>query len=51
VTLRASGVGSVLDLHTLTSLTGGDDVNDHVVIEALAGGTVDLRGVTNITIR
>ncbi|MDZ4852063.1 MAG: Ig-like domain-containing protein, partial [Pirellulaceae bacterium] len=48
VRFRASGLGSLLDLGNLRTLTGGDDQDDQVVIEALSGGRVDLHSVTDV---
>ena len=47
-TFRATGSGSVLDLSNLQTLTGGDGVNDQVVIIAESGGVVDLSSVTDL---
>jgi len=47
-TFRADGAGSVLDLANLTAIVNGDHYNSDINIEALSGGTVDLRGVTEI---
>ena len=46
VFFRAVGAGSVLDLHNLTTLNGGNDGNDRVNIQAQSGGKVDLSGLT-----
>lgn len=45
---HAEGVGTVLDLHTLTSITNGTDFADHLVVEALAGAKIDLSRVTSL---
>ncbi len=46
--LRAAGAGSVLDLSQVAHITGGRNWNSDLVIEALAGGHVDLRAVADI---
>ncbi|MDA1052075.1 MAG: Ig-like domain-containing protein [Planctomycetota bacterium] len=45
---RATGANSLLDLRNLVSMTNGSDRFDTINIEASFGGTVDLRGVTQI---
>jgi hypothetical protein len=47
-TLRATGVGSVLDLSNVTTITGGTHYDSRVLVEAIMGGVVDLSGVTRI---
>ncbi len=47
-TFRAQGPGSLLDLSTLTSLTGGGGIFAELFIEALGGGQVNLSGVSTI---
>ena len=47
-TFQASGAGSVLDLRNLSSITNGTNYGQHVYVEAVNGGKVDLRGVTSI---
>ncbi len=47
-TLSASGAGSMLDLHNVTTVTNGQDYNAHVAISATGGGTIDLSGTTAI---
>ncbi len=46
---RADGLGSVLDLRNVNSITGSTTLRTTLSIEALNGGKVDLRGVSNIT--
>ncbi len=48
--LRATGAGSVLDLPNVTMVTGGDDVNDQLLIEALSGGRVNLGQATQLVV-
>ena len=47
--LRASGAGSVLRLPHLTNVIGDGMYNSYVVIEALAGGRVELPAVAQMT--
>lgn len=47
-TWRAEGVGSVLDLRNLSSVTNALDGNERLYIEAATGGKVDLRSVTTL---
>ena len=47
--LRASGAGSVLRLPHLTNVIGDGMHNSYVVIEALAGGRVELPAVAQMT--
>jgi hypothetical protein len=47
-TLHADGAGSMLDLSHVLGLTNGTNYDARLVIEALAGGVVDLRGATRI---
>ena len=47
-TLEATGAGSVLDLSNLTTLSSTLGVDSGVAVEALAGGNVNLPGLTAI---
>ena len=47
-TLEAHGPGSLLDLSTITTMNGGGFI-DTLFIKAVAGGTVDLSNVVDIT--
>ena len=47
-TWRADGSGSSINLPGITTLTGNAFPNTAVIVEALAGGTIDLSGVVNI---
>jgi len=46
--VRASGVGSVLDLRNAVAVTNGSMTVDSVAIDALAGGRVDLRAMQQV---
>ncbi len=48
-TLQASDPGSVLDLRNVITITNGSARDTNVTIQALAGGQVNLAGVTRIT--
>src|SRR5207302_9049318 len=48
-TFQASGTGSVLDLHAIATITNGTYYNTHLDINALAGGTVNLRSLQLLT--
>ena len=47
-TLQATGTGSVLTLANLTSLTVASNFNTEIQFEAVAGGTLNLTGLTSI---
>ena len=47
-TLEATGMGSILNLANLTSITVPSSYGSQVQFEALAGGTVTLTGLTSI---
>jgi GEVED domain/CARDB/Dockerin type I domain/Bacterial pre-peptidase C-terminal domain len=47
--LRASGIGSVLDLRNITTVTGSNQLYTTLSIEALSGGKVDMRSLTTVT--
>ncbi len=47
-TLRAQGAGSVLSLQGVTTITNGTHYDAQLAIEALDGGSVDLRAVASI---
>jgi subtilase family serine protease len=46
--LRAEGVGAVIDLSNVTTITGGTSYNNRLFVYALSGGQVDLRDVASI---
>jgi hypothetical protein len=46
--LRASGPNSLLDMPALTTITGGTQRDDYVVVEAIGGGRVELPLLTDI---
>ncbi len=46
--LQASGFGSVLDLHKITSITHRNSSQSEYEIKALAGGHVDLSGLVQV---
>src|SRR5262249_30295661 len=48
-TLQASGAGSVLSLPSLTGLVGDNQAFGYVVVQALAGGRVDLGKAAQLT--
>ena len=48
VFFRATGVGSVLDLGSLQTITNGDGSSDRIRIDALNGGVINLSNVTQI---
>jgi RHS repeat-associated protein len=48
VTLKASGGGSVLDLHNVASVTQSTSRRVAMVVQAAGGGKVDLSGVTRL---
>ncbi|MGH9647685.1 MAG: beta strand repeat-containing protein, partial [Bryobacteraceae bacterium] len=48
-TLQASGIGSVLDLRNVTTITNGTAHDTNLTIQALAGAAVNLSGLTQIT--
>ena len=47
--LRASGAGSVLSLPNLTNVIGNSSYSGYVIVEALAGGLVNLSNVVAIS--
>ncbi len=47
-TFRATGVGSVLDLGNVSTMSGGTHYNSRLAIEAIYGGTIDLSATTRI---
>src|SRR4029077_9346472 len=47
-TLAATGAGSAIDLHNLQSITNGQSYDTNLTIQAAAGGSIDLSGVTQI---
>src|SRR5690606_18322839 len=47
-TFRANGSTAVLDLGNLETVTGGGDIDDQLVIEALSGGKINLGKVTDV---
>jgi hypothetical protein len=47
-TLRAEGVGALIDLSQVTSITGGTHYNSRLFLQALSGGQLDLRNVASI---
>ena len=49
VTFEASGVGSVLDVSNITTMTSSDATFSHMDVQALSGGKIDLSGLTAVT--
>ena len=47
-TWRVEGAGSRIDLSGLTTVTGGTHYNSRIIVEALAGGTIDMSNVSRI---